>query len=195
MPQRKNNQGPPPVMTWRKASWVLALALIFDALRIVFEQFWFFGPALAALFCTIKVGDVVGTTIGGLACGAVSVAAGVAAAAAVETFGVVMAMAVGFAGWLVVGLIIIKTNGRILKENAGHALWFVGSLLVSEIPIVGTFPALTGVVVKMYATQIKKDRETLKKYQEQQQAEQVEEQYAAEFMQVQAAELAESEVY
>ncbi len=165
-------------MTWAKASPVLVIALIFDALRFVFEQFWFFGPALGALYCTSKVNSAVGTNVAGAAgkaiaagCSAVAGAAGYFGAPAFTAFGIVMAIAVGLFGWMTVGLILIITNARIFKENEGHALWFVVSLLISEMPIIGSIPGFTGITVKMYHTQIKKDRENLKRYEEEQAAE------------------------
>lgn len=159
-------------MTWGGAMPVLAICLIFDALRLLFEQFWFFGPAFAAVVCTIKVGGVLKTVTLGLlgTKGAAAVCGGAASVLAVygapifEGFGVIMAMAVGLFGWLAVGLILIITNARIFEENAGHALWFAASLLISEIPIIGTVPALIIIVWRMYRVQIKKDREALKKY-------------------------------
>lgn len=207
MPQKRNKSEPPPVMTWGKASWVLVPAIVFDALRMMFEWFWFFGPALAAVACTAGVNSALGTSVAGIAgkitaagCSLAAGAAGFVGAPAIEVFGVIMAMATGFAGWLIVGLIIMKTNSRIIEENAGHALWFVGSLLISEIPIVGTFPALTGVVWKMYSTQIKKDKEALQKYKKENAAVQQQERdqqaaRAAQLMQMQAAELAAADVY
>lgn len=155
MPQTKNSEPPPEVMTWKKATPVLIGAVVFDLMRIFFEFFWFFGPALAALWCTVKATDVAGvagTYVGGALCGSAAVAAGIVGAVAIETFGIVMAMAVGFAGWLVIGGWLMKTNPRIFKENA---LWFAGSLLVSEIPFVGAIPAITIIVWKMHRTQIK----------------------------------------
>ncbi|MCX6787025.1 MAG: hypothetical protein NTY93_00665 [Candidatus Kaiserbacteria bacterium] len=175
MPQKRNNP-PPPVMTWMKALPVLIVAGIFDLVRIFFEQFWFFGPAVAALYCTTKVSGVVGMTVGSLLCGAGAGAVGYIGSGAIEAFGVVMAMAIGLFGWMTVGLILIMTNGRIFEENAGHSLWFAASLLISETPIIGTIPGLTGVTVKMYMTQIKKDKENLAKYEKEQAAQQSQEQ-------------------
>lgn len=157
-------------MTWMKALPVLVIALVFDALRFVFEQFWFFGPALAGVYCTAKVNGVLTAWTTGLlgaktaaaACGAGATVAGYFGAPAFEAFGVVMAIAVGLFGWMTVGLILIITNSRIFKENEGHALWFIASLLISETPIIGSIPGFTIITVKMYNTQIKKDKENLK---------------------------------
>jgi len=185
MPQKRSSAEPPPVMTWGKATLVLAVCIIVDALRFMFDLFWFFGPAIAALLCTIKASAVVGTTIGGLACGAVSVAAGVAAATAVAALGTVMAMAIGFAGWLIVGGWLAATNPRIFKENA---LWFVGSLLVSEIPIINVLPAMTFTVWKMYRNQITIEAAGLQSFKKEQETEALQEQQQQRLIQKQIAE-------
>ena len=163
MPQKRNS-APPKVMMWGRATPVLAVSAIFDALRLMFEMFWFFGPALAALYCTITTSGtleawtfgLLGTKTAALVCTAGAGLVGAVAIEMIAPFGVIMAMAVGFAGWLTVGIILLVTNGRIFKENA---LWFAGSLLVSEIPIVGSVPVITLVVWKMYRTQIRVEKE------------------------------------
>ncbi|MFA5744650.1 MAG: hypothetical protein WC887_00285 [Candidatus Paceibacterota bacterium] len=183
-------------MTWPKASPVLIIAGIFDLLRIMFEQFWFFGPAIAATYCTAKVSGMVGTTIGSTICGAGASVIGTVGSPAIIAFGVVMAMAVGLFGWMTIGLVLIMTNSRIFKENEGQILWFVGSLLLSETPIIGTIPGLTGATIKMYHTQIKKDNENVAKYNKEQAAQQVQEQNQrnAELMQEQySAQLEQAE--
>lgn len=183
-------------MSWGKAIPVLVLCIIFDALRFMFEMFWFFGPALVAVFCTIKVGEVVGTTIGGLACGATAGTVGFFGFGVLETFGVVMAMVTGLAGWLVIGLILVMFNGRIFKENA---LWFAGSLLISEVPIVGAVPAITIVVWKMYGTQIRIEKAEMARWKKEQAAARLQERnlQMAQLMQAQAAqqEAANNEQY
>ena len=161
MPQKRNSD-PPPVMTWTKATPVLAIAILFDALRLLFEGFWFFGPALAALYCANKVGGV--WLVGGLitkACVIGAAALGLAAVEVTAVFGTLMAMVVGFAGWLTVGITILISNGRMLRANI---FGFVASLLVSEIPIIGSIPAITIAVWRMYRRQIKTDRAAMKKW-------------------------------
>jgi hypothetical protein len=205
MPQNKNNQKP-KVMTWAKASPVLVVAGIFDALRAFFEMFWFFGPALAAVACTAGVNSLVGTTVAATAgkavaivCSAVAGTAGYFGAPAIAAFGIVMAISVGLFGWLVVGSIMLTTNGRIFKENEANIFWFVGGLLISEVPIVGSFPALISITWKMYSTQIKKDKEVLKKYETEQKERvalqaQDRNQRIAEFVQASQAQYAQAEI-
>jgi hypothetical protein len=173
-------------MTWGKAIPALVIAVIFDVARIFFEFFWFFGPALIGVYCAAKVGDV--AVIGGIlatGCAAGATAIGIGGFAVAATFGSVMAMATGFAGWLVVGGWLMATNARIFKENA---LWFVGSLLVSEIPLVGSIPAITIAVWRMYSTQIKKEKAAFKKWEEKNAGAQLEErnQQIAQLQRIQA---------
>ena len=140
MPQKASSQ-PPETMTWAKAAPTFVIAVLFDLVRIFFEFFWFFGPALVGVYCTAKVGDV--AVIGGLlasGCVAGAAAIGWGGFAVAATFGSVMAMVSGLAGWLAVGLWLMATNARIFGESTP---WFVGSLLVSEIPFVGSVPAIT----------------------------------------------------
>jgi len=192
MPQKRNSQTPPEVMTWRKAAPVLTVAVIFDLLRIFFVLFWFFGPALAAAYCANTASGWVGSLWGLTAatCTVGATAAGAAISAVTIPFGVVMAMAVGLFGWLTVGLILVKTNARIFKENA---LWFGGSLLISEIPLIGSLPALTGVVWKMHRTQIRIKKAEMKRWEKEQAALQLQERnrQTEQRMQVQAVQQAQ----
>jgi len=199
MPQNRNNKSKPRVMTWMKALPVLSICLIFDAVRFLFEQFWFFGPALAVVYCTNKTGEWAGSLWGltAAACTAAGGVVGYFGVAALTAFGVVMAIAVGLFGWLTVGLILIIFNGRIFKENEGHTLWFIFSLLISETPIIGSLPGLTGITIKMYHTQIKKDKHAIKKYKEEQANIQLQErnEKITNLMQTNIAESAQAEIY
>lgn len=195
MPSLKNNKQPPPdAMTWAKASPILAISIISDALGSFFAMFWLIGPALAAAYCVDKTGDV--AVIGGLlstACAAAK--AGVLLSGQLVLFGNVMDMAIGLFGWLAVGLGLIWTNARIFKENAGHTFWFAVSLLISEIPIVGTVPALSVTMWRLYHTQIKKDKEVLKQYENEHAAtlQKERQERAAELMHIRAAQLEQAE--
>jgi hypothetical protein len=141
------------------------------------------------------VGSLWGLTAA--ACAAAGGVLGYFGAVPIEAFGVIMAMTVGLMGWLAIGLMLIITNSRIFEENAGHALWFAGSLLISEIPIIGTIPALTIIVWRMYRVQIKKEAAALQKYESEQAAALAEERQqqqiaAAEFMQARALQQAQA---
>jgi hypothetical protein len=184
-------------MTWTKASPTLIVAGIFDLARIFFEMFWFFGPAIVGLYCDEKVGGVavVGKALSA-ACAAGATTIGVAGAPAIEAFGAIMAIAVGFFGWLAVGWFILLTrNQRIFKSNAVNIAWFAGSLLISEIPFVGTLPALSGAMWKLHSAQIKKEKAALAAYEKAHAEEELERrrQQEALLMQQQAGQVAEAE--
>jgi hypothetical protein len=154
------------MMTWGGATPVIAVAGIFDLLRMFFEMFWFFGPAIAGLYCTSKASDLVGNLWGLTAtlCAGVAGAAGAAVSEVTIPFGTIMAMAVGLLGFLTLGLWILMKNARIFKANATGALWFIGSLGVSEIPIIGTIPAFSITLWKLYKTQIRIEGAARKKW-------------------------------
>jgi glucan phosphoethanolaminetransferase (alkaline phosphatase superfamily) len=197
MPQKRNSQEPPEVMTWGKATPVLVVCVIFDALRFMFEWFIFFGPALAGLICTVaagntSVGSAVGTAVTGSVCATGAALAGVAGVEVTAPLGVVMAMATGLAGWLTVGIILIIFNGRIFKENA---LWFAASLLVSEVPFIGSIPAITLIVWRMYSNQIRIEKAAMKAYEASRAAEQLQQrqQQEAQLMQTRAAQVAQTQ--
>ena len=182
MQVNKNNQKPPATMTWKKASWVLAIAAIFDALRYFFLLFWLFAPAMIALYCTAKVGDT--AVIGELltaGCVAGATAIGFGGSAMFIAFGTIMAIAVGFAGWLITTFIITATNSRALGKNPSAVLWVFEGLGAS------VFIMVWGI----YKTQIKKDKILLKKYQDEQSSQQKQEreQRLSEFMQARAAQM------
>lgn len=190
MPSLRNSKSAPPqAMTWAKATPVLAVAVIFDALRFISGQFWFFGPAFAAVYCTAKAsavtgGGAVAIKVSGMFCGAAAGVAGSLGSPFFAAFGIVLAMTLGLMGWLTIVLWLLVTNARLLKENIS---WFGGSLVLSEVPILGSLPALTTTVIKMYHTQIKNDKKALKKYATESAAAELQDrrQKAAELMQAQ----------
>lgn len=190
MLRNKNSLGPPPpTMTWGKASPVLIFSVLFDVLRFMCAQLWFFGPAMIALYCVGKVESV--WVVGSLlknACAVGATVAGVFGFPILEVVGLILAMAVGLIGWLTIGLIVLTTNSRIIQRNPMNTLWFVGSLLISEVPFVGALPALTVTMFRMYSVQIKKEQAALKEYQRLVEEELVEQRQAraAELMQARA---------
>lgn len=164
MPQRTARTSPPPsVMTWKKAMPVLLIAGIFDLLRLFFEFLAVTAPVVGAALCSYFVSseNAVATFIGNASCAVLATAGGIAAAPVLETFGIVMGMAIGLMGWLAVGLILLTKNRRIFAENL---VWFMGALVVSEIPIVGSVPAITLILWKMYRNQIKTEQAASKAY-------------------------------
>lgn len=200
---RSSSPEPPAAMTWLKASPFLIVAVIFDATRLVFEQFWFFGPALATVVCTVKATGLIssitfgllGAKTAGLICSAAAVVAGAAAAGAIEIFGIVMAMAVGLFGWLSLMFALTAFNRRIFAANTTGVIWLVLSLGVSEIPLIGSIPMLTFALAKLFRTQIQKERRERRAF-EAEQAALAEQQRAfqvAQFEQMRAAEMEEIE--
>ncbi|HET9641354.1 MAG TPA: hypothetical protein VFP46_00685 [Candidatus Paceibacterota bacterium] len=170
MPRKPSNEPPPKVMTWRKAMPVILVGFVFDALRFLFEWFIIAGPAIGAAFCSyivqsdntiLNAAKVASCTVG-------ATAVGIVAAPAIAGFGVIMAMAVGFLGWFFIGGYLFMTNRRIFKENA---LWFVLSLVVSEVPLLGSVPAISITLWKMYRTQIRTELAARKRYDEKRAAE------------------------
>ena len=156
MPQNKNSQEPPKTMTWGQSSIVLVPAALFDLARAFFALFWFFGPALAAAYCSSKVSGWVGS-LWGLTenvCVAGAAVAGVYVSAITIPFGVVMADAVGLAAFLVLGLLVVWTNARIFKSGPAVMLRLTGGLGISVIPIIGAIPAYSLVLWRLYAKQI-----------------------------------------
>lgn len=205
MPQRRNSAGPPPMMTWGTAIPVIVVAFTFDLVRIFFEWFWFFGPALGAVACTAGVNSTVGASTGGLVgnavatvCTAGAVALGAVFSESTIAFGVVMAEAVALIGWLTIGLWAFTTNQRMFKENgedAMHVVLLYLSILISFIPILGTAPTVGMITYRFYKFQIKIEKAALKKYEEEQGATQLQErrQQEAQRMQYQAGRVAQAQ--
>ena len=186
MPQRKNNSEPPPAMTWGRALPVVIAAGLFDLIGIFFEFFWFFGPALAAAYCSATVSDV--AIVGGLlatGCAATATVGGAAVSAFTTPFGVIMAMAVAFIGFLAVGLWVVKTNARIFKANAAGTMWFVGGFGVSLTPLIGVIPAFSLTLWKLYRTQIRVEKAAYAKWKKEQAATQLQERRRQEAAQAQ----------
>ena len=187
-------------MTWGKAAPVLVISAVFDAVSFMFDWFIFFGPALAAVTCTAVVSGPLstwtlgafGTKTAAFACVNVAGVAGFFGAGVIESFGIIMAMVTSFAGWLVILIILLVFNQRIFKENA---LWFGGSLLVSEIPLLGSLPVITFVVWRMFSNQIKTEKAAKAKWEKEQADAQKQErnQQVAQMMRVQQAQRAEQE--
>lgn len=180
MPQNRNSETPPKTMTWKKAAPLLVGAGVLDALRYMFLFFWFFGPAMVGLYCAAKVGDV--AVIGGLlatGCAAGAAAIGVGGFTIAATFGTIMAIAVGFLGWLIVTSFIFMTDSRTFGENPSSMLWLFAGIGAS------VFVMAWGV----YRAQIKIEKAALQKWQEEHAATQLQErqQQAAELMQAREA--------
>lgn len=204
--RRRRSQGPPPVMTWGKALPIVIVAFIFDLVRIFFEWFWFFGPALAMVACTGAGGAILkyvwlGTKTAAAVCGAgLAVAEYLGIGVPIEAFGILMAEAVALMGWLTIGFWVFTTNARLFKENGEditHMVLLYLSILISFIPILGTAPTVGWITYKLFKFQIKIEGEALKQYEEEQAAALAEERQqqqvaAAEFIQARALQQAQA---
>lgn len=166
MPRNRNSEKPPEAMTWGRAMPMIVVAVLFDLLRIFFEMFWFFGPALFAAFCSMQAGEWVGSLWGltAKACTAGAAVGGAAISAVTIPFGTTMAMATGLFGYLTLGLWILMRNPRIFLVNAGGSLWLAGGFGVSIVPLIGAIPAFSLVLWRMYRTQIHVETAALKKW-------------------------------
>ena len=100
-----------------------------------------------------------------------------------------MAMAVGLIGWLTIFLIQLINNAGIFKENFAMVIRILLGLLLSEIPIINALPSLTILNATMFHIQIKKGKEELQKWEEENADTRLQERRRreAQFMQVQAA--------
>lgn len=191
MPQNRNSAKPPEAMTWGKAMPMIVVAGVFDLVRIFFEMFWFFGPALVAAYCSMSASEWVGS-LWGLTEAACATAAGVAGfygAAVTIPFGTTMAMATGLFGYLTLGLWILMKNPRIFIANASGSLWLAGGFGVSVVPLIGAIPAFSLVLWRLYRTQIRVEKAALKKWEKEHAAakRQEREQQAAALMRMQQA--------
>lgn len=166
MPQTPPSE--PPVMTWSDALPKLVVSGVSDALKFMFQQFWFFGPALLGTGTAAFIGQYLGSAAGGVTGSLVGIAAGYFALPVFAVFGSIMAMAVGLIGWLALGLWVAMTNARIFKANASGGLWFAGSLAGGIVPFVGTIPFMTATLVKLYATQIRVEKQAHEKWRKEQ---------------------------
>ena len=196
MLKNRSSGVPPEAMTWRKATPILVVALLFDIIRGFFQMFWFFGPAFFAIYCTYKVSGWVSSLWGltAAACAAGSAMAGAAIVALTAPIGVIMADAVGLIAFLVLGFWIVRSNARLFKTVATGPAYFVGAFAFGEIPFVGVLPVFTLVLWRLYKTQIRVEQAALKKWAAAHAAEQLQarQQQAAELMRVQSAQVAQA---
>lgn len=153
----------PPVMTWRKASLYLGIAIFFDVLKFLCEVFfWVLGPALLAYYVSNHI--LWGGAVSNAAGAAVGLAAGFWGYPAFVFFGIILGVLFGFMGWFLIGLLLIFTNRRIFTVHVSNALWFIGGLAIGEVPLVGTVPSITGATWFMFHRQIKSDKEAHAKW-------------------------------
>jgi hypothetical protein len=196
------SQKPPEAMTRVKSMPIIIVAGVFDLVRIVFEAFVFFGPALAAFFCTLGVNNWIGTTLAttagktaAMVCTAGAGVVGFFGAGPIASFGFIMSDAVGFIAFLVLGLWILLGNSRLFKTAASAPWQFIGAFAVSEIPFVGAIPIFAIILWRLYGAQIRIEQAALKKWETDHAAElqQQRQQQIAQFAQIQQFRAQEAE--
>ena len=202
MPQRRN-EPEPEVMTRGKSMPVIIVAGIFDAARLFFTFFWFLGPALAALYCTVKTSaslsawtlGIAGTKTAAALCSLGAGAIGAAGSEVTVPFGIVMADSVGLVGFLVLGLWIVMTNMRLLKAVKNAPLQFAAAFAVGEIPLIGSFPVFSFTLWRLYGAQIRAEEAAHEKWEEGQATARLRErdQQAARLAQIQMTQVAEAD--
>ncbi|MFI5260256.1 MAG: hypothetical protein ACHQU0_00445 [Candidatus Paceibacteria bacterium] len=165
---------PPEAMTMSQAKPIIAVAAIFDLARLFLTFFVFFGPAIAAVICTSKVSGWVGSLWGLTAavCTAGAAAAGVAVSEVTGPLGLIMADAMGFIGFLVLGFWIFMSNRRLLKTVSNATPQFIVAFGTAEIPLLGALPVFTFIIWRVYKAQSEVEGAALKKWEQQHAAEQ-----------------------
>ncbi|MDO8624327.1 MAG: hypothetical protein Q7R54_03140 [bacterium] len=159
---------PKPKMSGWKRALSYAIAAIFDFLKFIFVIFIFTAPLMAGLAAAAIAGQSswlswipsswVVTVVGGGVAGIEILQPQIAAV--ITFFGLMMAMAVGFAGALFMALWYMAC-GISFKDIL---LWWGIGLGGSVIPVVNILPALSAANWRILAAQSKKDREALQKW-------------------------------
>jgi len=158
MLERAANDNEPPRMTWVKAAPILGVCALFDLLRLIFEWFVIFGPALTITVVGAAFSKFLWDWLAGLLGALIGGAAGFVGAAFFMVIGVFMAMAVGFAGWLFFGMALLISNRRIFKTDRWLIIKIIVGLAVAEIPFIGGIPTISIVGWRLYRVQIRKER-------------------------------------
>ena len=183
----------PSAMTWRRATPVFILAIIFDVLRGFFAFFWLFGPALAFMYCDWKVGQYLWSGAASLVCSAGAGILGISAFAILAPFGAVMAMAVGFIGFLALFGTVFLSNRRIFHDEPISIIEILGGFALSEVPLLDAIPVFTFLIWRLYGKQIKKDAKKLQEWNKQYAAAMAvrDQEIAGQIMQLQQAQMQE----
>lgn len=145
------------------------VSAVFDGLRFVCDWLFIFGPLLVGAGAGVLANVAAGGGTAGHVAGVVAGVVGVGGTTffgdeALAPLGEILGVVVGILGWLTVGLLLMISNPRIFKENAGHLLWTLLNFLVSELPLVGGLPLLTARVWTLYSAQIKKEKKALQDF-------------------------------
>lgn len=168
--RRLPDPGPrPKTMTWAKAIPVLAVCLVFDAVRFIFEWFILFGPAflgagagyLASGYLAWLPGNA-GPWLSGLVGAATAGASGYYGFSIFLALGEIMSVVIGIAGWITVLLILISLNRRVFRRDAKYFIWMLVGFVGTETPFLGSISWLTITVARLYYVQIKKEKGALR---------------------------------
>jgi hypothetical protein len=82
----------------------------------------------------------------------------------IETFGLLMGDAVGFAGFLVLLVLIMLGDSRVFKVNKSGLFLLTGGLVLAEIPFIGSLPSYTVVLWVLFRRQMKVEKAALEKW-------------------------------
>jgi hypothetical protein len=152
----------PPRMLWNKALLPLSIAGIGDAFGSLFALFGIFGPVIAGVGASLATSERIGETAGNILGTVVAGGTALFAGGALQIFGMIMAMVVGFLSWMIVGFILLARNARIYTPR--NRLRFFSVLLGDQLPFINVLPLLTPAVFFMYRTQIKDDKKAYAAY-------------------------------
>lgn len=146
-------------MTNGKVALLVSFALLFDALKFMCTQLWFFGPALIGLAGSVALGggwfgSIVGTVIG--------VGAAASVGAAIEALGIILSLIVGAFGWLIMFGLLIGMG--VQPFGTRHFTPVLIGFLVGEMPFVNALPTFTVPVWQIIRSERKADTEARKKW-------------------------------
>jgi hypothetical protein len=158
--------GPAHPMTWGRVWWVLPVTGILDILRLLFVFLIFTAPIIlgtgAAALASLSAWTnwipswMIAAAAGGSA-GALEILQP-EIAAAVEGFGLIMAMVIGLFGFILIAFFLVKLRVKLSGANALRLfLIFVGGVT----PFADGIPSLTPITFRILHDQIKEDRKAV----------------------------------
>lgn len=159
-------QPPKQKMPGWRAAFSYAFAVVFDALKFIFDIFIFAAPVLAGIAAKIYAET---SNLPGFVGNALAFAAGSSVAVAelfvgtaVLAFGVLMAMAVSFFGWLFLSLWFVTASINPFSRRRVFATML--GLGASIVPFLNILPTFTPTVWYIVRSVRREDREARKKW-------------------------------
>lgn len=144
-------------MTRAKEVRLLAIAIVFDALKFMFVWFWFFAPfIIGAVANTAAGGGIAGKIAGFLGIGV-----GAAISPAIGAIGIVLAMAVGALGWMVLITVMAMSGIPLLAGNSRRFLKMFVAFCASEAPFLDMIPAFTPFIFSVIREERAADKKAL----------------------------------